>query len=382
MSDDGKSQFDIFTGLEYEKYTFNTFRCRTCGRRIKKKLIDASQCPLCDKPLVVEVVPHTGRRRKWRIIRPNWHMGLNHPDYDYAKGYRRPPEVNLICVRCNAIFQNAVLEQDFQIWADIKWSEDVKDSAPYSKLYAPDACPDTDKTLCGSGKQLVKVICPACDGKCKEYTVEQRWLMCSRCEGTGVIGVIKEWESIKSNKKSRHDLRVLHRLISVKPAGTENRHCVIFDISSYLSVEIYLGENKTVVYEGGAGMVVDERGTTARTTGTCFLPPPGFISNPVEEMDDETVEEVFNGLMAKNREKVEKLRAEGPPQQHEYAKIKDERTEIKVGDRVKTRSIVHSGNVSGVILEMRDGLIFIKRDDGGVFTRKFTRVFKEEEWPQ
>lgn len=321
MLDGGEPVSDPVTGQEYEKYAFTIHRCARCQSRINKNLIDQSQCPICKSPLVVQVITRTVLKRKWRMLRPNWFLGHNHPDYDYSGGYWKPPKVNLICLRCKAIFQNVVLNEDKQIWRATHQNGGTIERNFNSKLYSNTACPDEDTVIYGTERQLVREKCEHCDSQGKRYDNKIcMWADCPDCGGTGIIGVVKRWVPIHSGMvRSSHDLRVLHRLVTVKSTSTRNKHSVTYEISSDISVELCLNEIKVAIYEGGSGIVVDEGGVAVRTTGTCFIPPPGFEPNPVEEMDEETLNEVFAGLVAKNQEKAEKrkqgiLKSDKPPE--------------------------------------------------------------------
>lgn len=217
-------------------------------------------------------------------VKDSYTLGYGHPDYKYTSWL---PRVNLICVRCNKVFPETFLKSDFGIF-----------SAQYIGW----------RRKAGIKMQRVEEM---------KRIFSNAQAHTERCKG-----------------HNKHNLRRLHRITSFKlPVEQFHRYgdrlpndpCGIrLELLSDTQILLEFQTNKVYIDCEHQTVTLQPRVTVRCLDGSqvvnfneeyhsiyekesiCFIGPMGFEVNPIEEIEDEDFEQIWNEYM----NKLESLRRE------------------------------------------------------------------------
>ena len=289
--------------------------CSECSRVLARKYIHDSVCPKCGLPFkAVE----REKRPKFHVVAlgPSWTLPNGHPDYKFITGSLIPipiPRVNLICIRCKHLFQHTYLLSDLENYFDknreyngwrskelftIKHPTEAMEIIELSKVQNS-KCTDGNPHSFRRVHRLISGM-PSKD----KFPPPNNCLTITLDIDFGLAIDISEIDDRKRSEKP---------ITSLDPGPNSREKTLPHDpISDNCSCPDCNGKDtihvRTVIHEGEYGLLIAEDRKFSFNASTCFIPPPGFEYNPVSEMDDETIDEIIEGMNKKNEAKCKSMK--------------------------------------------------------------------------
>ena len=295
------------------KYSVIYHTCKKCKRRIAKtNVAPGDKCPICGGPIFSRQV----WKHRRRVVRQGssvyeWTLGYGHPDYKIDLAMKaRPPMVNMICRKCHRIFADQYMPADIKL---------------YQKTLKP-----KDRLILAVSEEYLKFVV---------------WMRQSCCEPRPYdrVEFYEFYNSGHPETGVPHSMARLHRLFSFTPfyQGKFGEGCDLRFEDEDSEVQCYIRfprldkwtmtpeeEHRKAVpavppvellfsrvrcTEGGQAIIFGEDNETSsyETEAACFIGMHGFTVNPVETFDNETLDDVWDGLVKKNERTMTALRRQG-----------------------------------------------------------------------
>jgi hypothetical protein len=201
-----------------------------------------------------------------------------HPDYKNTR-LSVPPFVNLICLKCQRVFTNQYLKRDFLSYLYINYKGKYKKMLKERLSYSEGAVLHLLKTC--KGKRHHKVA------RLHRITLFKHIDIREGRKGTAKNG-------LKQRLDDDIELQIIPEHI------TERGDPTLFDTEDQICAKLYCTDGGDgISFDGDSEHSIFHKG------GTCFLGPKGWEVNPIETMDEEDFDKVWDGLMREARKKAE-----------------------------------------------------------------------------